>query len=97
MTTKTTNTTPRRPLTFDEVAAAHHAMTDAIRIVAMYANRERDAGNDSQADAMCRHIERLAKAQRPLSSSLHEYAVGFDSFATPHTAAGVDARANLDA
>jgi hypothetical protein len=73
MSTTTTNTTPRRPLSFAEAADAHRAMTDAIRIVAMYANKERDAGNDSQADAMCRHLARLAKAQGPLC----EYAQSF--------------------
>jgi|DEB0MinimDraft_6_1074348.scaffolds.fasta_scaffold49001_2 hypothetical protein len=81
--------TTRYPMTAKEAAVAHRAMTDAIRIIAMYANRERAAGNEAQADALTRHLARLAQAQRPVC----DYVIGFNPFTAPHTAAGVDALA----
>jgi|GEM_PF-6317625 len=57
---------PRRPLTFGEVADAHHAMMLAMGSLAAEAGRLREAGKHNEADVLSQRAARLATTQGPL-------------------------------
>jgi hypothetical protein len=42
----------------------YHELESAVRLLACYSRREREAGRVSQAEAIQRHIERKAAAMR---------------------------------
>lgn len=58
--------TPRRPLTFAEVADAQHAMMLAMGSLAAEAGKLREAGKHNEADVLSQRAARLATTQGPL-------------------------------